>query len=229
VARVRVERHRRGVVAVLLDRADKANAIDEALLGELEEAVGASGPDVVVLASSAAGAFCAGGDLSLQPDQLAALSDRLFAFYEQLVRHPMPVLAAVAGAAVGAGAQLLLACDVRIGAPSASVCFVGPASGLVVGSWRLPDLVGAGRAAEIVLSGRSVGADEALAIGLLDRLDEDPFVAALGLASDLAGCEREVVVRAKSLLGPGRRLDALRREREANRGAVHVAAGTRRS
>ncbi|HTX00265.1 MAG TPA: enoyl-CoA hydratase/isomerase family protein, partial [Acidimicrobiales bacterium] len=208
-------------------RADKANAIDEAFLGELEEVIGASGTDVLVLASSSAGAFCAGADLSLEPERLAALSDRLFAFYEQLVCRPMPVLAAVAGAAVGAGAQLLLACDVRIGGPSASVCFVGPASRLVVGSWRLPDLIGAGRAAEIVLSGRTVCAGEALAIGLLDRLVEDPLTGALGLAGYLAGCEREVVARAKSLVGAGKSLEALRREREANRGASHAAAGTR--
>ena len=74
-----------------------------------------------------------------------------------MLASPVIIIASIHGAAVGAGAQLAVASDLRIGSPPARFRFAGPGHGLAVGAWGLPSLVGRGRAAEICLSMRWVG------------------------------------------------------------------------
>ena len=87
-------------------------------------------------------------DLSLADDERAQVSDLLYRLYQRMLLSPAPVIAAVDGPAVGGGAQLALASDLRVGGAGARLRFVGPGHGLAVGSWGLPSLVGRGRGCE---------------------------------------------------------------------------------
>jgi enoyl-CoA hydratase/carnithine racemase len=223
---LRAESSGDGMTTLLLDRPDRRNAIDEAMLDELEQGLSLAPAPVIVLASADPRWFCAGGDLSLSPDRLQTVSRRLYALYRRMLELEAVVVVAADGPAIGAGAQLLLAADLRVAGWQLEVSFAGAASGLALGTWGLPALVGAGRAMDLVLTGRGVGADEALRIGLVDRLAEEPLRAARQLAKSLADAPTEVLARAKTLVRDGpfgldERVDA---ERDANEGTVHRAA-----
>jgi enoyl-CoA hydratase/carnithine racemase len=163
--------------------------------------------------------FCAGADLMVADSERARVSRELYALYGEMVALPRPLVAALHGAAVGGGAQLAVACDLRIASPAASVRFVGPAHGLAVGAWALPSLVGRGRALDLCLTGRFVDAEEALSMGLIDRLAADPDAAAHELAARLASLDAGAVARVKAIVaravadGPG---PALAAESEGN-------------
>src|SRR3954470_7385026 len=172
-----------GVARLLLDRPERHNALDRALVQALHTAVEAEREHVIVLGSSGAGRFCGGADTSLDDAERAWVSDALYALYARILELPRPVLAALDGPAVGGGLQLAIACDLRIAAPGAWLQARGPGHGLAVAAWGLPALVGRGRALDLCLSGRRVDAQEALAIGLVERVEEDPGVAALALAA----------------------------------------------
>jgi enoyl-CoA hydratase/carnithine racemase len=136
-----------------------------------------------------------------------------------MLMSPVPIVASIAGHAVGGGAQLAIASDLRVAGPSARLRFVGPGHGLAVGAWGLASLVGRGRAMDLCLTMRSVTADEAISIGLVDRLEDDPDTAALELAIRIASLEGFAVARVKRLMDDAALVEALRREREENRAA----------
>jgi enoyl-CoA hydratase/carnithine racemase len=214
---VLVDRSSAGVMTVTLNRAAKRNALDREVVRRLGEALRAPGARAIVLRSADARCFCAGADLGLPDAERARVSDELYALYELMLTREAPVIAAVDGVAVGGGAQLAVAADVRIGGPAAAFRFVGPGHGLAVGAWALPSLVGRGRAAQLCLSMRTVGAEEALAIGLLDRLEDDPVRAASELGAHLAGLDAVAVANVKRIVRDGSGLLAtLAAEREAN-------------
>jgi len=223
-----VERPIAGVQVLLLARPDRHNAVDAATVDELDQVIGAvtADPDAraVVLGSSTPGMFCSGADLRVDDRERARVSDRLYGLYAALLALPVPVVAAVDGPAVGGGAQLVLAADVRLGSPRATVRFAGPGHGLAVGSWALPSAVGRGAAMELVLSGRVVAADEAHRLGLFERIVDDPLDAATDLARDVGELDPAAVSRAKSAVLDGERLpERLTAERAAN-GAVFTGA-----
>jgi enoyl-CoA hydratase/carnithine racemase len=205
-----------GVLHVRLARPRQRNAISPGVLDELEAVFAAPDQPVVVLGSTDRRAFCAGGDLTLDADELMALSDRLFAFYAHLVALPNVLVAAADGAARGAGAQLLLCADVRVGGPGTSISWLGARSGLALGTWRLPQLVGTGLASDLSLTGREVRGPEALSIGLLSRLAEDAAATALDIAADIAGAPAGVPAQIKELLRGSGTEARLERERQAN-------------
>jgi enoyl-CoA hydratase len=213
-----VERRDHGVVALWLDRPDKRNAIDRRLVNALSEAFQDGAARAFVLGSSQPGAFSAGADLSLDDSERAQVSDLLYELYGTMLASPAPIVAALEGPAVGGGAQLALASDIRIGGPAARLRFVGPGHGLAIGAWGLPSLVGRGRALELCLTMRALDADEAHALGLLDRLEEHAREAALELASAVAQLDAGAVARIKSVVRTASGvLEALREEREGNR------------
>src|SRR4051812_32593052 len=173
-----VQRTADGVVTVLLDRAHRHNALDTGTVDALDEAftaAGASDARAVVLGSTRAGMFCSGADLRIADDERAAGSDRLYELYATMIGLPLPIVAAVDGAAVGGGVQLVLAADVRFGSPRAALRLAGPGHGLAVGLWGLPSAVGRGAAMHLALSGRSLNAEEAHRLGLLEDIDDDPL------------------------------------------------------
>jgi enoyl-CoA hydratase/carnithine racemase len=220
---VRIELPAEGVCTLLLDRPARHNAIDSATVERLHRAVAAAGAEpgvrAVVIGSSTPGMFCSGADLQIGEDERARVSDRLYELYAAILRLPLPVIASVDGPAVGGGAQLALACDVRIGSARAGFRFAGPGHGLAVGLWALPATVGRGAAMELVLSGRSLPADEACDLGLLEDVVADPMAAAIELARGVVALDRGAVARAKAAVVGGERLpERLAAERAGNSG-----------
>lgn len=214
-----VERRAPGVLLLRLDRPARRNAVDvelaDALLSALGE-VGGLDERVVVLASSDTRWFCAGADLRIPDGERARVSDRLYEIYAAMVQLPVPVVAAVSGPAVGGGAQLAIAADLRVGDARTRLRFAGPGHGLAVGGWALPSLVGRGRAFELCATSRDVAAEEALAIGLLDRVADDALDGALALAATLVGQDAGALARLKAAATDGL-LAALAAERRGNR------------
>jgi enoyl-CoA hydratase/carnithine racemase len=205
-----------GIAEILLDRPEAMNALNTALLRQLTAHVLAIGADhqirVVVLSSAAARAFCVGADLkeraAMSDAQIMAQRPVFRAAFGALLALPQPVIAAVQGFALGGGCELALNCDVivadataQIGLPEASVGLV-PGCG---GTQLLARRIGPGRAADLIFTGRRVGADEALAIGLADRLVAagQARTAALEMAGQIAGNSPVAVRAAKQALRNG--------------------------
>jgi enoyl-CoA hydratase len=177
-----------GVTVLRLNRPQRLNAINSELIDGLLDAVGAVRRDrhcrAVVLTGAGRG-FCAGADLEgygtprgwEDPRELRlnyAVQEHLAAAVTSLTELPVPVIGAVNGPAAGGGMALAVAADMRIVSTRASfnVAFVKVGlSGCDLGlSWLLPRTVGTGRAFELMLTGRKVDADEAVRIGLANRV-----------------------------------------------------------
>jgi enoyl-CoA hydratase len=217
---VLAERSSAGYLRLLLSRPDQRNALDPGMVTALTDAMRADSEAVVLLGSTDPRVFCAGADLSLPMADRAAVSDLLYECYEHMVTRPGPVIAVIGGPAVGGGAQLATAADLRVAGPGARLRWAGPAgSGLAVGAWILPDLVGRGAALELSMTGRWVDAAEALSLGLVHRVDDDPDRAAAVLAEELAGVGPRGPGRVKTVAAAGGVLDRLRTERAVNRAA----------
>jgi enoyl-CoA hydratase len=195
------------VALVIIDRPAVHNALSFALMAELAGALEAldSDPGVgcVVLTGAGDRAFAAGVDVrelaSATPEWLA---DGRFEPWDRIEALAVPMVAAVRGFALGGGCELAMACDVVVAGDDAQ--FGQPELGLGVipgagGTQRLPRRVGLGRAMEIVLSGRRVGAEEAARIGLAERLvpAERTLPEALRLAAAIASGPPRAVRAAK--------------------------------
>jgi enoyl-CoA hydratase/carnithine racemase len=208
------------VLRLRLNRPDRLNAIDTALVVALGAAFDRVDARAVVLGSTTREAFCSGADRDLEDAERAEVSDLLYALYEKMVRLPVPIVVALEGHAVGAGVQLAIAGDLRLAGPRARLRVAGPGHGLAVAAWGLPSLVGRGRAMDLCLTMRAVGAEEALDMGLVDRVEEDPAAAAVDLASGLARLDPDAVGRVKRVVAEASgHLEALREERSGNRAA----------
>jgi 2-(1,2-epoxy-1,2-dihydrophenyl)acetyl-CoA isomerase len=192
----RVERD--GAVAtVTLDRPDALNAQTRASRRALTRDLRALSADAAVrcvVLTGAGRAFCAGQDLR-EPGALENVDETIRSTYvpivEALVGMPKPVVAAVNGAAAGAGLSLALACDIRYMAEDAVLMMAFSSLALVPdcgGSWLLPRAVGYAQAFELAATGRRVHAAEALALGLVQRVltHEDLLPASHALAGALA-------------------------------------------
>jgi enoyl-CoA hydratase/carnithine racemase len=199
-----------------LSRPERRNALDVSLMRAVPDSL-ALEPDVpVVLGSADPRVFCAGADLTISDAERAAVSDLIYDCCEIIVTRPGPVIAVLTGPAVGGGAQLAAASDLRIAGPAARLRWTGPPGlDLAVGAWLLPDLVGRAMAMDLVLTGRWVEAAEALALGLVSRVCDDPELVAGQIAANLAGRGAGV----KAVMAAGGLLDRLRAERAANRSA----------
>ena len=144
------------------------------------------------------GNFCSGGDVHEIIGPLTKMSmpelldfTRMTGDLVKAMRHcPQPLVAAVDGVCAGAGAILAMACDLRVGSPAAKTAFLFVRVGLAgcdMGACAmLPRIVGQGRAAELLYTGRSMSADEGLAWGFFNRLADPPLPAAMELARSLA-------------------------------------------
>ena len=179
-----------GVAWITLNRPDRLNAFAGTMRDDLHDAVAAASeaPETRVIVIAGAGrGFCTGADVEVMSDLLARGDADTFERYVEAgmrvvgrIRSvPQPVIAAVGGPAAGAGASLALACDLRLASARASIGFTFNRIGLHPdwgASWLLPRIVGAGRAAELVMSARMVDAAEAERIGLFSRVvPEDAF------------------------------------------------------
>jgi len=223
-------------VAVLTyDRPEQRNAISREMNRELHHAWQAFRDDddqFVLVITGSGEAFCAGWDLA---DAAAWEQPGYDEFRRELHTEPgvcgytrrtdvfKPVIAAVNGWAVAAGLETALLADIRIAAENAVFGALERRWNIVAGDGmtvRLPLAVGWARAAEMIITGRAVGAEEALRIGLVDRLADDAAAAGLALATELAELDAAAAARVKRVAwASALALDALEDERAGNRAA----------
>lgn len=197
---VRVERGADGVAVVRIDR-PRANALSTQVVRQLTvaaEALTEDPPGAVVVWGGRL-LFAAGADITelttddggvIAAERAMAISDGFRAAYDAVAAIPLTI-AAVAGYALGGGCELALACDLRVCADNARLGQPEILLGIIPGgggTQRLARLVGPARAKDLILTGRAVGADEALRIGLVDRVvpREDVLAAASALAAEAA-------------------------------------------
>jgi enoyl-CoA hydratase/carnithine racemase len=196
---VRVERLAPLVAEVILDRPEALNAISTASARQIADACTDLLADdrlsAVILTSAVAKAFCVGADLK----ERASLSDHDLRRQRPVMEDafgairilPMPVIAAVEGYALGGGCELALSCDLIVASETSVFGLPEVGLGLIPGgggTQLLPRRIGWNRAADLIFTGRQVGAEEALRIGLVDRLVTAGTAreTALQLATDIA-------------------------------------------
>jgi enoyl-CoA hydratase len=198
----------RQVALIRLEREDARNAMNtpmlEEILQHLDRARGDEEVRVVVISSNDHLGFSAGADVKEELDEAGRVRRmELFAqVYDELTAFPKPTVAACHGAVVGGGAEIAVACDLRVGGSNLRMRFPGAELGVPVGPARLVTLCGLATAKYLLLTARNVSADEALRMGLVHRVapaagTED---AALDLAAEVAAHPPEAVARLKAML-----------------------------
>ena len=208
------------VATITLNRPEALNAFDQQALSDLLRSFRTLGADqsvrAIVLTGAGERAFAAGADIRAMATLNVAAARAFGALGQSVTRAietvPQPVVAAVNGYAFGGGCEVALACDLRLAASNA--VFAQPEVSLGIppgwgGTQRLPRLVGAGVAAELILTGRRVDAAEALRIGLVNAVHEpaELLSAAMALASTIAGNSRRAVAAAKQAMAVAWGLD----------------------
>lgn len=170
-----------GIATLTLNRPDVMNALNFDIVRSLDEHLAAMrfDPEVRVVVITGAGdkSFCAGADLkeraTLSPEQVKAFLFLLRRVFEEIEQYPKPVIAAINGAAFGGGLEMALASDIRIAAENAVMGLTETTLAIIPGgggTQRLPRLIGAGKAKELIFTGRRIDAAEALSIGLLNQV-----------------------------------------------------------
>ncbi|XVV09319.1 enoyl-CoA hydratase/isomerase family protein [Actinoplanes sp. CA-131856] len=163
-------------VVVTLRRPEARNAINAAMVGELHEVCASleERPRLLLLTGDG-GTFAAGADIGElrkrgREQALQGINSRLF---DRIARLPLPTVAAVDGYALGGGAELAYACDIRLASPSAVFGNPEPGLGILAAAgacWRLRELAGASVAKQVLLAGRRLDADDALRFGLVSEV-----------------------------------------------------------
>ena len=223
-----IELSRREEFALItLNRPEALNALSFALLDDLDrtlQTVAASDARALLITGAGSKAFCAGADVKeLQGRSLSAQkrgAERGQAVFARLERLPMPSIAIINGYAFGGGLELALACTLRIATRNARMALPEVKLGLIPGyggTQRLPRVIGEARALDMILTGRTVEAEEAHRIALVNRLvDGDPVEAGVAYARAFAGYSlpvlgfaRDAVTRALATpLAEGLRIEA---------------------
>jgi enoyl-CoA hydratase/carnithine racemase len=197
-----------GVALLRLERPEARNAIDTQMLVEMLERLAVAAGDaavrVLVISSSDQMGLSAGADVKERLDEEGKVRRmQLFAdLYDEIVAFPKPTVAACHGDVVGGGAEIAVACDMRVGGANLRLRFPGAALGVPVGPARLVSLCGLAAAKYLLLTSRTIGADEALRLGLVNRVAPAAGAeqAALELAASVATHPPEAVARLKRML-----------------------------
>ena len=209
---LRIEREG-GVVVWTLDRPEAKNALSGELLGRLADAIDRAAADATVRAAiltGAAGAFASGGDLrelrdKNSPEDAAVLSDAGEHVCRRIGELPFPVVAAIPGVAIGGGAELAIACDLRLAEDRARICFKQVRMGATT-AWgtlpRLCALVGPSAAGRLLYTAQEIGAVDARLIGLVDQVAENgtSVVTAHAWCADIAAGAPDAIAEIKTLL-----------------------------
>jgi enoyl-CoA hydratase/carnithine racemase len=240
---LRLERPRRGVALLTLDRPERLNALTFQMFDELhgacEELTRDASVRAVVITGEGRG-FCSGLDLdeaatlpSMTAAEMMLGQERWAGSMVALHELPQPVIAAVNGPAAGGGLGVALAADIRLAAPEArfNAAFVriGLSAGDIGVSWSLPRVIGLGRAAEILVTGRFVDAEEAERIGLVNRVvpAEDLLAEAFAIGEQIAANSPLGVMLTKRVLHVNVDAPGLRSAIEVeNRGQTLATRGT---
>ncbi len=197
-----------GIGVLRLDRPDARNAINVQMLEELLAHLASAHSDedvrALVVSSTDHLGLSAGADIREQLDEHGRLRRmRLFAdLYDELTAFPKPTVAACHGATVGGGAEIAVACDIRIGGSNLRLRFPGASLGVPVGPARLVTLCGLSVAKYLLLSGKEIAADEALRWGLVHKVAPAAKTeqVAIELATACAAHPPEAVARLKAML-----------------------------
>ena len=197
-----------GIAVLRLQRPEARNAIDTRMLVEMLEHLAVARADdavrVLVVSSSDQMGLSAGADVKEDLDEDGKVRRmQLFAdLYDAIVAFPKPTIAVCHGDVVGGGAEVAVACDMRVGGANLRMRFPGAALGVPVGPARLATLCGLATAKYLLLSSRTIGADEALRLGLVNRVAPAAATeeAALDLAAGVAAHPPEAVARLKRML-----------------------------
>jgi enoyl-CoA hydratase/carnithine racemase len=197
-----------GVALLRLERPEARNAIDTRMLEELLAHLATARADeavrVLVVSSSDQMGLSAGADVKERLGEEGKVRRmQLFAdLYDAIVAFPKPTVAACHGDVVGGGAEIAVACDLRVGGANLRLRFPGAALGVPVGPARLVTLCGLATAKYLLLTSRTVGADEALRLGLVNRVAPAATTqeAAVELATGVAAHPPEAVARLKRML-----------------------------
>jgi enoyl-CoA hydratase len=192
-----------GLALLTINRPQSLNALSFALIAEISaalDAVSACDARALIITGAGEKAFCAGADVkeltgrTLQEQQRGAELGQ--ATFVKLDRLPIPSIALVNGYAFGGGCELALACTFRLATANAKFGLPEIKLGLIPGyggTQRLPRLIGEARAMEMILTGRPVGAEEALRLGLVTRIVEAPALeAAIDFSRELTGFSKVV-------------------------------------
>jgi enoyl-CoA hydratase len=180
-----------------IDRQERRNALSGELCDELRTQLHAHRDLRAIVITGAGSAFCAGADLVTRFEPAASEAEYPVDSFrpsfelvlDAIVDHPVPVIAAINGAAMGAGMQLAVACDIRVAVPTAKMAIPGGKLGVHLSArnvWRLALLAGQGATRDFLLAGRTVNAQEAFGLGIVQRLADDAVEAALGVAEEIA-------------------------------------------
>jgi enoyl-CoA hydratase/carnithine racemase len=215
-----------GVAVLRLQRPKSRNAINTAMLETMLARIADAREDeavrVLVVSSNDHMGLSAGADVREELDDDGGVRRmQLFAdLYDELTSFPKPTVAACHGDTIGAGAEIAVCCDMRVGGSNLRMRFPGAALGVPVGPARLVTLCGLAAAKYLLLSSRYVSADEALRIGLVNRVAPAAGTeeSALELASEIASHPPEAVARLKQMLHGWDRVE----ERTAREGEGQV-------
>jgi enoyl-CoA hydratase len=197
-----VRYERRGAAAVLsIDRPGRRNAVDgptaEALKAGYQRFIADDEARVLVITGAGGVAFCAGADLKAIETLSSRIEDPAGPLGFTRLTAPKPTIAAVEGWCLAGGLELALWCDLRIASPGSNFGFPERRWGVPLidgGTQRLPRIVGLGRALDLILTGRIMGAEEALSWGLVNQLVPDPLARALELAEALASFPQDTML-----------------------------------
>lgn len=191
------------------------NALSRSFLETFRKAVtdlrSDSNARALIVKSNVPGTFCAGADLKerkqMTEDEVCLFVEGLRAFMTELSAVPVPVIACMDGFALGGGLEMALACDIRIASPRSKMGLVEttlaifPGAG---GTQRLSRVVGLAKAKEMIFTGRILEASEALNIGLLNHVVEDPMEKSMQIAEEIVSKTGPLAVRlAKSAIDQG--------------------------
>jgi enoyl-CoA hydratase/carnithine racemase len=180
---VLLREEKNGVVTLTLNRPDVMNSFNFQLLHALREQIESvrfnRGVRVIIIAGAGEKAFCAGADLkeraTLSPDQVKEFIFTIRNLFTSIEQLNKAVIAAVNGVALGGGTELALACDIRLASMNASMGLTETRLAIIPGAGgtqRLPRLVGRGKAKELIFTGQRIDAQEALNIGLVNKICE---------------------------------------------------------
>ncbi len=208
------------IATLTINKPEALNALNDQVLADIDDAMDALIKDeevyVIIITGAGEKAFVAGADISQMKDFNAAEGKDFGLFGNQVFlkieNSPKPVIAAVNGFALGGGNELAMSCDIRIASSKAK--FGQPEVGLGItpgfgGTQRLPRIVGAAKAKELILTARTIKADEALAIGLVNKVvePEELMDEAVNMAKAIAANAQVAVRQSKACINRGLQTD----------------------
>jgi len=181
---LKIEKDENSIALLTVNRPEKMNALNSLVLDELEEAFEELNGDpevkAIIMTGEGEKAFVAGADIkelqTLNKENGQKLSEKGQDIFTKIENSVKPVIAAVNGYALGGGAELAMACHIRVGAENALFGLPETSLGLIPGyggTQRLTNLVGKAKAFELILTAKHVKADEALGIGIINRISEE--------------------------------------------------------